>query len=65
MKKFITLSVIIFVSIFLIGTTLVTAGDVVLTEDGKVPGKPFEALQQQIDYLQQQINDMQTSSKNG
>jgi hypothetical protein len=32
--------------------------DVVLTSDGKVPGKPFQALQQQIDELQQQIDDI-------
>ncbi|MHC4215717.1 MAG: hypothetical protein ACYSWP_20400 [Planctomycetota bacterium] len=51
MKKILTLSIITFISIFLIGTTLVTAD-----------GNPFEVLQQQIDDLQQQINDLQTGT---
>ena len=37
----------------------VFAQDVTLTTDGKVPGKPFEALQQQITTLQQQLNTLQ------
>src|SRR5262245_48585086 len=37
----------------------VYAQDVTLTMDGKVPGKPFEALQQQITTLQQQLNTLQ------
>ena len=48
MKKILTLSIITFISIFMIGTTLVTAG-----------GVPFEALQRQIDDLQQQIDNLQ------
>ena len=48
MKKTLTLSIITFISIFMIGTTLVTAG-----------GVPFEALQRQIDDLQQQIDNLQ------
>lgn len=56
MKKALTLSITIFVSIFLI-TTLVTAGDVVLTNDGKVPGKPFQDLQMQIDELREQMQN--------
>ena len=35
------------------------AEDVNLTSDGKVPGKPFEVLQLQVDNLQQQINNIQ------
>lgn len=35
------------------------AGDVQLTSDGKVPGKPFQELQQQVDVLKQQITDLQ------
>ena len=35
------------------------AGDVKLTSDGKVPGKPFQELQQQVDILKQQITDLQ------
>ena len=51
MKKILTLFIITFISIFLTGTTWVTAD-----------GVPFETLQQQIDDLQQQINDMQTGT---
>jgi hypothetical protein len=35
--------------------------DLTLTDDGKVPGKPFQALQEQIDDLQQQIFDLRFS----
>jgi hypothetical protein len=33
--------------------------DLVLTSDGKVPGKPFVALQKQIDNLQLQIDEIE------
>ena len=33
--------------------------DLTLTKEGKIPGRPFEALQEQIDDLQQQILDLQ------
>ena len=48
MKKALTLSIITFVSIFLIGTTLANAG-----------GKPFEELQMQIDELNKRLDAMQ------
>ena len=32
------------------------AGDIKLIEDGKIPGKPFEALQQQIDEINSKLN---------
>ncbi|CAB1057870.1 hypothetical protein D1BOALGB6SA_2626 [Olavius sp. associated proteobacterium Delta 1] len=38
------------------------AQDVVLRSDGKVRGRPFKVLQQQIDDLQQQINAIQDNS---
>ena len=36
----------------------VFAGDLELTQDNKIPGKPFQDLQDQINYLQQQIDDL-------
>src|SRR4030042_127030 len=35
------------------------AADVTLTPDGKVPGTPFQALQQQIDQLKTQLQNIQ------
>ena len=43
--------------ILIMGTAY--SGDVKLTTEGNVPGKPFDYLQQQIDDLQQQIDDLQ------
>jgi hypothetical protein len=62
MKRFLTLSITTFISIFLIGTTLVTAGDVGLTDDGKVPGKPFVELQNQIDELRERLDSIQVNA---
>jgi hypothetical protein len=39
--------------------SIAIAGDVTLTTDNKVPGKPFEELQQQIDLLSQQIEEIE------
>jgi hypothetical protein len=36
--------------------------DVALTTDGKVPGKPFQNLQTQVDDLQNQINAIELTS---
>ena len=56
-------SAIFYVALILIcGVFIANAGDVVLTEDGKVPGKPFEALQLQIDELRQQLSEIQVNS---
>jgi hypothetical protein len=49
--------------VFLLSTvlflpTLVQAVDKELTPEGKVPGQPFDYLQQQIDGLQNQINNI-------
>jgi hypothetical protein len=41
---------------------LVLGGDLTLTSDGKVPGKPFEFLQQQINALQQQIDEFEAGT---
>jgi hypothetical protein len=60
LNKFVILSLIACAVLGL--SLLAVAQDVILTPDGKVPGKPFEALQQEIDDLQQQINDMQTGT---
>jgi hypothetical protein len=57
MKKLITITSLIFIVAFVFSVNLF-AQDLTLTTDGKVPGKPFEALQQQIDALQIQINDV-------
>lgn len=36
----------------------VFAGDLELTPENKIPGRPFQDLQEQINYLQQQIDDI-------
>lgn len=41
----------------------VRAADIQLTPDGQVPGKPFEALQQQLEELKQQIATMASQSQ--
>lgn len=38
---------------------IVFAADVTLTSDGKVPGTPFQALQQQIEQLKTQLQNIQ------
>jgi len=38
---------------------LVCAGDVTLTADGKVPGQPFNSLQQQVDELGFDLDNIQ------
>ncbi len=45
-------------AILILTTGTAYSGSVELTSDGKVPGKPFEYLQQQIDNLQQQIDNI-------
>jgi hypothetical protein len=46
-------------SVFLFGTVPATAQDVKLTADGKVPGQPFQNLQNQIDELEAQLDAIQ------
>ena len=61
MSKQFTFFSILSVLIFLTGTSLLNASDLVLTQDGKVSGKPFEELQIQINEIKDQINSLQLS----
>ena len=58
MKRLISWFALI-VTIFCGYVVVATAGDLTLTQDGKVPGQPFQDLQRQVDELTQQIEDIQ------
>ena len=52
-------SIIVIVPILLAMSWPAQGENFALTENGRVPGQPFEALQQQIDLLQQQVAMLQ------
>ena len=58
LKKY-ALRTIVTTAILILTMGTVYSDSINITSDGKVPGKPFEYLQQQIDNLQQQIDDIQ------
>jgi hypothetical protein len=59
-KHFIYITVLVVTVAFTFSGAVVGEG-VDLTPDGRVPGKPFQDLQQQIDELRQQISTIQDS----
>jgi hypothetical protein len=59
----ITKKTVYIVLAFLFWVPVVYAADVALTPDGKVPGTPFQALQQQIDQIKIQLQSIQSGQK--
>ena len=52
--------ILVLAMVFMISLPVIAfAADVTLTSDGKVPGTPFQALQQQIDQLKTQLQNIQ------